>query len=136
MSHKHGEMNTGQCGPQLYSNGMSCVGVFLLFCCSNSPLVDQLTGQVVGRFRDVEWGGTSLKCELSQSLWLSSACPTGQNKSVHLGVLLSLSHFFPIGTTFHQYDRTPDRNWAVLSSPDYRWPIIGRSLLCTYSFFQ
>ena len=26
--------------------------------------------------------------------------------------------FFSIGATFHQYDRTPDRNWAILSGPD------------------
>ena len=26
--------------------------------------------------------------------------------------------FFSIGATFHRYDRTPDRNWVVLSGPD------------------
>ena len=26
--------------------------------------------------------------------------------------------FFSIGASFHWYDRTPDRNWAVLSGPD------------------
>ena len=35
----------------------------------------------------------------------------------------TLSHchchtFFSIGATFHRYDRTPDRNWAVLSGLD------------------
>ena len=95
-----------------------------------SPLVDRLTGQLVGRFRGVEWGGTSVKCELSQSLWLSSARPTGQNKSVHQRVLLSLSHCFFLSP---QHFTDTIEPWIEIGpfywAPIYWWPIIGQLLI-------
>ena len=67
---------------------------------------------------------------LSQSLWLSSAHPTGQNKSVHQRVLLSLSHFFfLLAQHFTDTIEPPIEIGPFYRAPIYWWPIIGWSLM-------
>ena len=64
--------------------------------------------------------------------WAEPARPTGQNKSVHQRMLLSLSYFFFLSAQhFTDTIEPPIETGPFYRAPKYRWPIIGPSLVRT-----